>query len=109
MSGTNVTEDVIKSIKCNANRKQFLFFDKVVMVFNLLIVPSLILTFLFTWPHIINAILVTLINETSYALLRCSMLWSLYDSYVANGNYSLTNPIAVFGKCLKFQMIIAQS
>ena len=44
MSGTNVTVDVIKSIKCNANRKQFLFFDVVVMVFNLLVVQSLSLT-----------------------------------------------------------------
>ena len=47
MSGTNVTEDVMKSIKCNANRKQFLFFDVVAMVFNLLVVQSLSLTFSF--------------------------------------------------------------
>ena len=37
MSGADVTEDVMKYIKWNENRKQF-YFDVVVMVFNLLIV-----------------------------------------------------------------------
>ena len=66
MRGTNVTEDVIKCIKWNENMKQFLFFDVVVMNFNLLIVQPLSLTFSI---HIVTyytcIYYVTLINETN--------------------------------------------
>ena len=45
MSGTDGTEDVMEYIKWNENRKQHLFFDVMVMVFNLLVVQSLSTTF----------------------------------------------------------------
>ena len=51
-------------------------------------------------------------TNSTYALLSCSMPWSLYDRNVANGSYNVSANkfLAVFWKsCKKFQMIIAQS